>query len=137
MPPKKRQRGYQNQCLSKTELDYSNDLPIQTSIEKTFYQDVSSEPFTGNSPIEFNISGSSQEYIDFANTYLILELSVKCANGDKLGTTEATGKSLSMVNNILHSLFANVKLQFWIVLLLQRHFVFQVQVRGKLKSSNN
>ena len=56
------------------------------------------------SPIEFDISGTGDDYIDFANTMLHVKAKVTQANGNDLPTDAAVGP----VNLFLHSLFSQV-----------------------------
>ena len=55
-------------------------------------------------PIEFLIPGSGDDYLDFANTMLHVQVKVTRANGDDLDLADPVGP----VNNWLHSLFSQV-----------------------------
>ena len=59
---------------------------------------------TDGSPIEFDISGTGEDYIDFANTMLYVKAKVTQNNGDDLADDAAVGP----VNLFLHSLFSQV-----------------------------
>jgi len=56
------------------------------------------------SPVEFDISGTGDDYIDFGNTLLHVKAKVTQANGDNL----AAGAAVGPVNLFLHSLFSQV-----------------------------
>ena len=56
--------------------------------------------------IEFDITSSGDDYIDFANSYLYARAQIIRANGTAL---EAAG-TVGPVNNFLHSLFSQVDL---------------------------
>jgi len=55
-------------------------------------------------PIEFEISGSGEDYIDFANTVLYVKAKITANNGDNLAADAAVGPT----NLFLHSLFSQV-----------------------------
>jgi hypothetical protein len=57
-----------------------------------------------NAPIEFAISGNSDEYLDLFNTFLHVRAKVTLPNGDKL----PVGSEVAPVNYFLHSLFSQV-----------------------------
>jgi len=59
---------------------------------------------TNGSPIEFDISASGEDYIDFANTLLYVKTKITAANGTDLADDAAVGP----VNLFLHSLFSQV-----------------------------
>ena len=56
------------------------------------------------SPIEFDVSGTGDDYVDFANTMLYVKAKVTQANGHNL----AAGAEVGPVNLFLHSLFSQV-----------------------------
>jgi len=56
------------------------------------------------SPIEFDVSGTGDDYLDFANTMLYVKAKVTQANGNNLGADAEVGP----VNLFLHSLFSQV-----------------------------
>ena len=60
-----------------------------------------------NGPIEFNIPGSGEDYLDLANTYL--HIRVKIVETD--GTDIAADAGVGPVNLFLHSLFSQVDVQ--------------------------
>jgi len=59
---------------------------------------------TNGSPIEFDISASGEDYIDFANTLLYVKTKITAANGTDLADDATVGP----VNLFLHSLFSQV-----------------------------
>ena len=90
---------------TKSELDLFSIPPTQTSVESGTwieYHPVSS--IAGNSPIEFEINGSGEDYLDFANSYLHVRAKITKANGQNLEADSKTGPS----NLFLHSLFSQV-----------------------------
>ena len=56
------------------------------------------------SPIEFDVSGTGDDYVDFANTMLYVKAKVTQSNGNNLATDTDVGP----VNLFLHSLFSQV-----------------------------
>ena len=58
----------------------------------------------GNSPIEFEINGSGEDYLDFANSYLHVRAKITKANEGDLANDSKTGP----INLFLHSLFSQV-----------------------------
>jgi hypothetical protein len=89
----------------KSELDLFTIPPTQTVIEKG--QFVEYHPLANirdGGPIEFNISGSGEEYIDLAASYIHVKAKVLKADGTVLPEKE----SVAPVNLFLHSLFSQV-----------------------------
>ena len=58
----------------------------------------------GNSPIQFEIKGQAEEYLDLSQTYHQVEVKVKTAQGVNL----AQDAKLAPVNNFLHSMFSEI-----------------------------
>ena len=100
---KSEEESMQMDCVRKTELSYHDVAPVQDSIEKEYYQDVSSESTTPNArTLEFNIgAAASNVFLDPAKSYLKIRVRVKNANpeSDLHDTTENLGAKLSLVNN--------------------------------------
>ena len=93
-----------NEC-SKSELDLFSIPPTQTSIIKgqwIEYHPLSN--ITDSGPIEFNVSGSGDEYLDLARTQLYVKAKITKANGTALDPNEQVGP----VNLFLHALFSQV-----------------------------
>ena len=59
---------------------------------------------TDNGPIEFNIPGSGEDYIDLTNTFLHLSEKITAADGANIADDAAIGP----VNLLMHSLFSQV-----------------------------
>ena len=79
--------------------------PTLTSMEQGSW--VEYHPITSvteGSPIEFDVSASGEDYIDFANTLLYVKAKLTAVNGDNLAADSAVGP----VNLFLHSLFSQV-----------------------------
>ena len=90
---------------TKSELDLFSVPPTQTSMEQGSW--VEYHPLTtvtDGSPIEFDISGTGEDYIDFSNTMLYVKLKITANDGTDLANDAAVGP----VNLFLHSLFAQV-----------------------------
>ena len=70
---------------AKTELDVFSVPPTQTSIEYGNY--VKYHPLssiTDSGPIELDVSSSKQNYLDFANTQLLVKAKNTRGNGDDI-----------------------------------------------------
>ena len=95
------------ECV-KSELDLFTLPPTQTTIENSQwiqYKPLSS--LSTESPIEFTVPGTSEDYLDLAHT--MLKLQVSLYNSAEI--TEANKEkvaSIGPVNNFLHSLFSQV-----------------------------
>ncbi|XP_033221194.1 uncharacterized protein F54H12.2-like [Belonocnema kinseyi] len=95
----------------KTELDLFSLPPTQTSIESSqwvHYKPVSS--LKDDSPIEFVIPCHGEEYIDLAHT--ILSVLVKVESPTETSAIAGGLKSVSVINNLLHSMFNQVDVYF-------------------------
>jgi len=92
---------------TKSELDLFSVPPTQTSMEQGSW--VEYHPMTtvaDGSPIEFDISGTGEDYIDFGNTILYVKAKVTALDGTNLPADAAFGP----VNLFLHSLFLQVNI---------------------------
>jgi hypothetical protein len=90
---------------AKSELDLFSVPPTQVSVDSGMfveYHPISS--LTDGAPIEFEVSSSGDDYIDFANSYLYVRAKITRANGNNLENDDTVGP----VNNFLHSLFSQV-----------------------------
>jgi len=90
---------------TKSELDLFSVPPTQASMEHGSW--VEYHPLTtvtDGSPIEFDVSGSGDDYVDFANTMLHVKAIVTHGNDTDL----AAGSAVGPVNLFLHSLFSQV-----------------------------
>ena len=77
---------HQNQIINSYEVPFS---PIST--------------LSRDSPIEFRLMGSGDDYFNLAFSYLEVKVSVKNENKENF-----YGKNAFPVNNLLHSLFSQV-----------------------------
>ena len=90
---------------TKSELDLFSVPPTQTSIESgnfVEYHPISS--VTDGSPIEFEVTGNGEDYIDFANSYLHVRAKITQPNGANIAADAAVGPT----NLFMHSLFSQV-----------------------------
>ena len=90
---------------AKSELDVFSVPPTQTSIEYGNY--VEYHPLsiiTDSEPIEFDVSSSGQNYLDFSNTQLLIKVKLIRGNGVDITNADHVGG----VNLCLHSLFQQV-----------------------------
>ncbi|XP_051160512.1 uncharacterized protein F54H12.2-like [Leptopilina boulardi] len=98
------------ECL-KTELDLFSLPPTQTLIESSqwiHYKPISS--LADDSLIEFVIPGHVEEYIDLAHT--MLSIRVKLITPTITFQNRETIAKISVVNNLLHSLFNQIDVYF-------------------------
>jgi hypothetical protein len=98
------QMGEYCEC-GKSELDLFTLPPVNTSMERGFnlvHHPVSS--LTDDTPIEFHVPSSPDEYIDLAKTQLFLKVRIMKTDGTKIGD----GAHVTPVNLMLHSLFSQV-----------------------------
>ena len=78
---------YQSCECAKTELDVFSVPPTQTSSEYGNYVEYHPlSSITDSGPIEFDVSSSGQNYLDFANTQLLAKLRLLEATGTTLPT---------------------------------------------------
>jgi hypothetical protein len=99
---------------SKTELDLFEVPPTQVSFEAARIVEYYPISVIDNGPIEFFISGSSDEYIDLSQTFLYIKAKVE-------GT--GNGKSHSPANNLLHAMFQQVDVSLNETLVTDGNFV--------------
>ena len=88
---------------AKSELDVLSVPPTQTSLEYGNYVEYLSS-INDSGPIEFDVSSSGQNYLDFSITQLLVK--VKLTRGDGVDITDAD--DVGGVNLLLHSLFQQV-----------------------------
>ena len=89
------------ECM-KSELDLFTVPPTQTSVSWVEYHPIST--ITNTVPIEFDVSSSGEDYMDFANSYLYVRAKLQRANGANI----EDGDEVGPVNNFLHSLFSQI-----------------------------
>jgi hypothetical protein len=90
---------------TKAELDHFSLPPTQTSVETgewKRYKPVAS--ISSDAPLEFHVTGSSEEYTDVSQTFLLV--TVKLTQGD--GTDLTDDVKAVPVNNFMHSMFSEV-----------------------------
>jgi len=90
---------------TKSELDLFSVPPTQTSMEQGSW--VEYHPMTtvaDGSAIEFDISKTGEDYVDFASTMLLVKAKVTALDGTNLPADAAFGP----VNLFLHSLYSQV-----------------------------
>ena len=97
---------HENSCeCAKSELDLFTIPPTQTSIEMSTFCDY--YPLTSladGTPIEFEIGGTGDDYIDLANTFLYLKVKLTRADGTDLHADDVVAPT----NYFLHGLFSQV-----------------------------
>ena len=96
---------HESQECTKSELDLFTIPATQTSITKgrwIEYHPLRNINDTG--PIECNVSGTGEEYLDLAKTQLLVKAKITRANGTALNAETKVGP----VNLFLHSLFSQV-----------------------------
>jgi len=93
------------------ELDLFTVPPVQTSIESTVVQEIrpATQLNTGGH-IELIVNNNFNEYVRPNDTTLHVKFRVNLSKTDKSTVTETDWKTLSMVNNVLHSLWSQVDL---------------------------
>lgn len=94
------------QCYcSKAELELFDTPPINVAMERGDYITYRTlATITETSPLEFNVPGSPEEYLDLGRTRLQLQLKIVKADG----SAPAQDAKLSTTNLTLHSLFSQV-----------------------------
>lgn len=95
-------------ACSKSELDLFTIPGTQTSIESNVFCRVNPLTAVSNdtAPIDFNISSSSEYFVDPSDVYLYLRICIK--NQD--GTDPSTELNVYPENNALHTLFNDVEI---------------------------
>ena len=91
---------------TKSELDLFTIPPTQTSIIGGHWIEVQPLSSLMDGPIEFAVSGSGDDYIDFSKSWL--QIVFKITNED--GTNLEDNAAVAPVNNFLHSLFSQIDL---------------------------
>jgi hypothetical protein len=94
---------------TKSELHLFSTPLTQVSVDNGTF--VKYHPFSSladGTPIEFEVSSSGEDYIDFANSYLYVRAKITKADGKNLEAADNVGP----VNNFLHSLFSQVDVSF-------------------------
>ena len=90
---------------SKSELDLFSVPATQTSIESgTYVEYYPVASLSGAAPFEFDVTGSGDDYLDLANSFLHVRARIVKVDGGNLDDDSAVGP----VNNFLHSLFSQM-----------------------------
>ena len=95
------------QCI-KSELDLFTVPPVNISMERGDYEvfhPVAS--ISENSPLEFHVGGTSDQYVDLGRTKILLRVKISKLDGSNLDDKQ----NISPVNLLLHSLFSQVDLK--------------------------
>jgi len=94
------------ECITNS-LDLFAVPPTQRSVEHGKYVDYHQVSMLAEgSPIEFEIPGAGEEYLDLCNCMLYVRLKVVKPNDNNLANDEKVGP----VNTFLHSLFSQVEI---------------------------
>ena len=90
---------------TKSELDLFAVPPTQTSVQQAGW--VEYQPLTsilGNAPIEFDVIGSGEDYIDVANVLLYVRAKITQNDNQNL----AADSTSAPINLLLHGMFSQV-----------------------------
>lgn len=95
---------------AKSELDLFQIPPTQTSIEEGKWDIVNPESgYVKNNSILFKIPSTDSHYLDLSETQLFIEVKITELKNDDQGYDD--GKAVAPVNNLLHSLFDQIKIK--------------------------
>lgn len=100
-----------DECM-KSELDLFNVPPTNSSIDSSIWSEVSPmASLEGSGPIEFNVVGNGEEYIDISKTNLYLVVSFDAGPEDTTDSTNWKTQSAlyGPVNNLASSLFKQIE----------------------------
>ena len=100
--------------------------PTQTTVERdiiTEHRPLST--VTANQPIEFAITSSPDEYINFRETIFHLKLHLELSKGDRSNITDADWDKVYPVNNVLHSIFEQIELSIGDTQINTSHSTYQ------------
>ena len=99
-----RQHDQSCNCV-KSELDLFAIPPTQDQIDHGFWTDCHPvATLTDNTPIEFNLAGDGENYLDLYNTFLCMKVAITKPDKTPMVDADIPGP----VNNWLHSLFEEV-----------------------------
>ena len=90
-----------------SQLDLFATPHTQTSVLKGEWTEVAPIRDSANGPLEFEIEGNTDHYIDLQNTFIQVQCVVKNADGSNLSDTTADVYVVP-VSNFLHSLFSSM-----------------------------
>ena len=87
-------------------LNFFERLPVQMAIQKVTYQDFTPITALGDQqPIHFLITGSPKHCWDLKSSYFTVKAKITLPNGGDIANNEEVG----VVNNLLYSMFQEVK----------------------------
>ena len=92
-------------ACAKTELDLFLIPPTQTAIEKGHF--IEYHPLANihdGGPVEFNISGNGEDYMDLSQSYLYVKVKIVKPDGTNLKNDD----KVAPVNLFLHALFSQI-----------------------------
>jgi hypothetical protein len=91
---------HQDSCeYTKSKLDSSSMPPTQVSVDsETFVECHPISSLADGTSIKFEVSSTTEDYIDFANSYLYVRVKTKKADGKTLEASDNVGP----VNNFLY-----------------------------------
>ena len=91
----------------KSELSLFDPLVFQSTMEKASYVDYHAiSNLDGGGPIEFHVTGTSEDYIDVNDTMLYIKVMITNLNGTNLDN----GVDVALTNMPISSLFSDVQL---------------------------
>ena len=91
-----------------SQLDLFKVPGTQTAVEASIYSECQPvNTISENTPIEFNLVGTGDEYIDINSTILFLRAQLLKGDGDPIDDTDQVGP----VNLFMHSLFSQVDIK--------------------------
>ncbi len=95
-------------CCGKSEIDFFTPNHVQTVMQHgKWVDDYPTSSVTTMSPIEFNIRGSADDYIDLSNTMFVMRCKITKADGTTALPSDAYATT---TNNFMHSLFSDISL---------------------------
>jgi len=118
-----------------TGLDLFSVPPTQTAVESGHFIEIYPlSAVSPGAPIEFSISGASEEYLDLSNTFLHVKAKVTKPNGADLDA----GTDVAPVNNWMHSLFTQVDIALNDVLISasENTYPYRAYLESTLNFSN-
>ena len=93
-------------------LDFFANTPIQDTYDKTYTEIIRPISQLNSGPqVEFVINNNQNEYIRLSETTLYLKFRVKLRKSDSATVVAADWTKVSVVNNLLHSLWSQIDLQ--------------------------
>ena len=116
-----------------SELALFNLVPIQTAVEKIYYQQVLPiSQISDSSPIQFTVTGQNgMEFIDTRNSFMSIKAKIVHTDGSNLLPTEYAGP----VNLLSHALFEQVDatVQGKFITSATGHYPYKAMIQTLLK----